>query len=163
MKSITAALLAVFSLLALTGCETTKTNRKFEGIHSTRMAAMHDAIRLEPPGNYYIGRRYYKRDYKFWGYVRKPGQPWSTAKLVMMNEQQKLAPDREKGLLGSDHNYEYKLFGEFSADPVYEPASNTIYPEFVLTGYEVLSTNLPPLMRTAAANDPLRRVIDRPR
>ena len=38
------------------------------------------------------------------------GQPWSTAKLVLMNENQKLAPDRQVGILGSDHGYEYKLY-----------------------------------------------------
>ena len=86
----------------------------------------------EPPGDYWIGRRYYKNVYKFWGYVRRPGQPWSTAQLVMMNEQQKLAPDRAGEPLGSDNNYEYKLYGDFSGESVYEPASNSIYPEFVL-------------------------------
>ena len=43
-----------------------------------------------------IGRRYFKPDFKFWGYVRGPGQSWSTAQLVMLNEKQKLAPDRER-------------------------------------------------------------------
>lgn len=158
------ALAMGFALVfSLTGCETSRHGGRFEGIHSNRIAAMNEAIRLEPPGDYYVGRRYYKRDYKFWGYVRKPGQPWSSAKLVMMNEQQKLAPDRERGTLGSDHNFEYRLYGEFSADPVYEPASNTIYPEFVLKRYELVTANPPPLMRSAAANDPMRRVLDRPR
>ncbi len=76
--------------------------------------------------------RYYKVDYKFWGYVRRPGQSWTTAKMVMLNENQKLAPDRELGKLGSDNNYDAQLFGSFSGDTVYEPASNGFYPEFVL-------------------------------
>src|SRR5918997_7020485 len=67
-------------------------------------------IGSEPPGDYWIGRRYYKPVFKFWGYVRRPGQPWSTAQMVMMNEQQKLAPDRQANQLGSDNNYEYKLY-----------------------------------------------------
>ena len=104
----------------------------------------------EPPGDYYIGRRYYKPVYKFWGYVCRPGQPWSTAQLVMMNEQQKLAPDREVAKLGSDNNYEYKLIGGFSGDRVYEPASNSIYPEFVLKDYELISRNPPPIFRSQA-------------
>ena len=45
---------------------------------SSRLA-LEDAIRSEPPGDYFIGRRYYKQDYKFWGWVRRPGQPWSSA------------------------------------------------------------------------------------
>jgi hypothetical protein len=105
-------------------------------------------IQAEPPGDYFIGRRYYKPDFKFWGYVRKPGQPWSTAQLVMLNEKKKLAPDRERVDFGFDNNYEYKLFGYFSGEKVYEPASNGVYPEFVLTGYQLISTNPPPIFRS---------------
>ena len=95
-------------------------------------------IQAEPPGDYFIGRRYFKPDYHFWGYVRRPGQPWTTAQLVMLNENQKLAPDREQINFGFDNNYEYKLYGRFSGDKVYEPASNGVYPEFVLKGYELI-------------------------
>jgi len=123
-------------------------------------AAMNDAIKNEPPGDYFIGRRYYKVDYKFWGFVRQPGQLWNTAKLVMMNEQTKLAPDREKGVLGSDHGYEYKLYGHYSGETVYEPASNSFYPEFVLTGYELISTTPPPILSIPGSNDPTRRIIE---
>ena len=99
------ALLAIVtSACSFSGCRTAE----LAGIHAARVA-MQNSIQTEEPGNYYIGRRYYKRDYKFWGYVRSPGQPWSSAKLVMMNEQSRLAPDREGGQLGSDNNYEYKL------------------------------------------------------
>ncbi len=106
------------------------------------------SIASEPPGDYWIGRRYYKPVYKFWGYVRRPGQPWSTAQMVMMNEKQKLAPDRAQNAIGSDNNYEYKLYGNFSGDKVYEPASNGIYPEFVLRNYTLVSTNPPPIFRS---------------
>ena len=116
--------------------------------HSHGASAVNYAA--EAPGDYYIGRRYYKPVYKFWGYVRRPGQPWSTAQLVMMNEQQKLAPDREIAKLGSDNNYEYKLVGGFSGDRVYEPASNSIYPEFVLKDYELISRNPPPIFKSQA-------------
>src|SRR2546422_9949781 len=144
----------------LGGCETVP-----QGIQQARIE-MAQHIAAEPTGDYFIGRRYYKPDYKFWGYIRKPGQPWSTAELVMLNEKQKLAPDRERLEFGSDNNYEYKLYGSFSGDKVYEPASNGIYPEFVLKGYEVLSTNPPPIFksqysgRADAANT--RFVIEKP-
>ena len=118
-----------------------------EGIQQAR-ASMAQSIASEPPGDYYIGRRYYKPDFKFWGYVRRPGQPWSTAQLVMLNEKQKLAPDRQALNFGSDNNYEYKLYGSFSGDRVYEPASNTIYPEFVLKNYQLISTNPPPIFKS---------------
>ena len=108
MKHAAPFLLALLGLVLLSGCQTEE-----EKAATATRTAMNDAIKNEPPGNYYIGRRYYKVDYKFWGYIRKPGQPWSTAKLVMMNEQKMLAPDRAKGTLGSDHGYEYKLSGDY--------------------------------------------------
>ena len=85
-------LLSIVILLgafALTSCESVPS-----GIQESRVA-MTQQIQSEPPGNYFIGRRYYKRDYKIWGYVRRPGQPWTSAQLVMLNEKKKLAPDRE--------------------------------------------------------------------
>ena len=66
----------------------------------------------------------------------------------MLNEKQKLAPDRAANSFGSDNNYEYKLYGEFSGDTVYEPASNGMYPEFVLRDYELLSTNPAPIFKS---------------
>src|SRR3954471_8031913 len=104
--------------LCLSGYETVP-----EGIQSAKIAMAHQ-IAAEPPGDYYIGRRYYKPDFKFWGYIRRPGQPWTSSQLVMLNEKQKLAPDRAALNFGSDNNYEYKLYGFFSGDKVYEPASN---------------------------------------
>ena len=70
----------------------------------------------------------YKKDYKMWGWVREPGQPWKTSKLVMLNEQTRLAPDRVRGTLGDDNNHEYRLQGRFTGKTVYEPASDRFYP-----------------------------------
>src|ERR1700726_750956 len=106
-------------------------------------AQMAQSIAGEQPGDYYIGRRFYRRNYFFWGYVRKPQQPWSTAQLVMLNEQKALAQDRAANAIGSDNNIEYRLKGYFSGQTVYEPASNRFYPEFVLTGYQAISGNPP--------------------
>ena len=150
----------VLGALFLAGCETVP-----QGIQQARIE-MSQRIATEPSGDYFIGRRYYKPDYKFWGYIRKPGQPWSTAELVMLNEKLKLAPDRERLEFGSDNNYEYKLYGYFSGDKVYEPASNGIYPEFVLKGYELISANPPPIFKSqfrgnARASD-LRYVVEKP-
>ncbi len=143
MKHLPLRVLLLFvSLGLLAGCQTMP-----EGIQQARIA-MAQRIQSEPPGDYFIGRRYYKPDYKFWGYVRRPGEPWNTAVLVMLNENEKLAPDREQVNFGFDNNYEYRLYGRFSGDKVYEPASNGIYPEFILKGYELISTNPAPIFKS---------------
>ncbi len=147
----TAALLAV----ALAGCETVDSG-------SSATAAMNQAIHAEPPGNYFVGRRMYKRDYKGWGWVREPGKPWKSARLVMLNEQRKLAPDREQNRIGSDNNYEYRLTGYFSGQTVYEPASDAFYPEFVFLGAEPVSTNPPNIYKQRRQSEPAVRVLQPP-
>jgi hypothetical protein len=154
-------LIVLFAVIVASGCQTTG-GGGISASNSAARKAMVDAIALEPRGAYYVGRRYYKTDYKFWGYVRKAGEPWSAAKLVMMNENSKLAPDRQGGRIGSDNNYEYKLFGNFSGQLVYEPASNSFYPEFVLKGAELLTVAPGPIYRDANATNPDRRVIPKP-
>jgi hypothetical protein len=149
------ALLCLCAAL-VAGCETTATTAARP---DPRVAAM---IAAEPAGNYYVGRRYYKKDYKMWGWVRKPGQPWSTAQLVMLNENAKLAPDRAAGTLGIDNNVEYRLQGRFTGGKVYEPASNDFYPEFVLTGYEVTSRTPPNIYSDRRALDPAVRLLAQP-
>ncbi len=139
----------------LCGCETVDTG-------ASSRAAMNQAILQEQPGAYFVGRRMYKKDYKVWGWVREPGKPWKTAQLVMMNEQRKLAPDREQGKLGPDNNFEYKLIGFYSGPQVYEPASNRFYPEFVLTGYEIRATNPPNIYQTKRQGEPAVRILQPP-
>src|SRR4029450_3092151 len=81
----------VLSALFLAGCETVP-----QGIQQARIEMAQSIAGERTTGDYYIGRRYYNPDNKFGVYVRKPGQPWSTAELVMLNEKEKLAPDRER-------------------------------------------------------------------
>lgn len=145
----------LLGIALITGCETIDSD-------APARAAMNESIRAEAPGNYFIGRRMYKKDYKMWGWVREPGKPWSTAKLVMFNEQRKLSPDREKSELGFDNNYEYRLDGYFSGAKVYEPASDGFYPEFVLTGYTVRTTNGVNIYATKRQAEPAVRVLTPP-
>lgn len=153
-----AALVALGAvLIALTGCEApivyqTPQDRQ----------AISAAIAGEKPGPYFIGRRFYKVDYKMWGWVKKPGEPWKSAQLVMFNEQRKLAPDRERNAIGSDNNYEYRLTGSFSGQKIYEPASDSFYPEFVLAGATVISTNAPLIYPDKRWTDPAVRLIGPP-
>jgi hypothetical protein len=104
------------------------------------------AIAAEPRGDYFIGRRFFIERTQFWGYLRRPGQSWDSARLVMMNESRKLTPDRVSEVptdggpaRGYDHNREYRIYGYFSGQKVYDPNSDLIMPEFVLTNYEVLN------------------------
>ena len=150
---------ALLCLFFLNGCETASSGRKTNQIDR---AALYSSIQQEEPGDYWVARRYFKTDYHFWGYIRRPQQPWSTAKMVMLNEQRKLAPDRALGLIGSDSNYEYKFKGYFSGDTVYEPASNGFYPEFVLNDYTVKSISPMQIYLNSSATDPSRRVIEAP-
>jgi hypothetical protein len=133
----------ILAALLLVSCDTIPKEAE-----QARLASA-QGIASEPPGDYFIGRRYYKiPQFKFWGYVRKPGQPWNTAKLVVFNENQKLAPDREQLNFGGDNNYEYKLWGTFSGETVYDAGSNGFYPEFILKKYELISVSPAPIFKS---------------
>jgi hypothetical protein len=147
--------LAAAAALILAGCETT-------GSGDGGVAAMNAAIRAEQPGNYYVARRMYKKDYKVWGWVREPGKPWKTARLVMLNEQRTLAPDRVANKLGMDNGYEYTLTGSFSGQMVYEPASDGFYPEFILQNAEVRSISPPNIYKQKRQNQPEVRILQPP-
>jgi len=100
-------------------------------------------ITNEPRGNFYYGRRYFVPKTRFWGYLRKPGTSWNTAKLVIFNEAKKRNPDRypETGSgnqrYSFDQNYEYRIRGHYTGRKLYEPNSNQFLPEFQLTDYEL--------------------------
>ena len=103
-------------------------------------------ISEETPGNYYIGRRWWTEGTRFWGYLREPGKPWSTSRLVIMNESVMKQPDRvpEVGaprVHGFDHNHEYRIWGSFTGQKIYDPNSNFMVPEFRLTKYELIDSN----------------------
>ncbi len=105
------------------------------------------AIKSEPTGNFYYGRRYLVQKTRFWGYLREPRQPASKAKLVIFEESAKRSPDRksETGPSGSrygfDHNYEYRISGNYTGREAYEPNSNQFLPIFRLTNYQLLDKN----------------------
>ncbi len=75
--------------VVLAGCESIDTG-------TASRAAMNEAIRKEPAGNYFIGRRMYKVDYKSGAGCANRANPGASAKLVMLNEQRVLAPDRAR-------------------------------------------------------------------
>ncbi|MEM7388200.1 MAG: hypothetical protein AAF514_24970 [Verrucomicrobiota bacterium] len=131
-------------IVILTGCGTT--GGSFGGSNHPALLRRQEAIRQEPRGDYYIGRRYFVQGGRFWGYLRRPGEPWTKSKMIVINESRRRTPDRlpEAPKPGSpghgmDHNTEYRISGYFSGDQVYEPNANLILPEFVLTNYQVLN------------------------
>lgn len=151
------SILLLFVSLLLGACQTLPSR-----MEAARLALAH-RIAAEPPGDYFIGRRYFRKEFHFWGYIRRPGQPWNAAQLVVLNENQKLAPDREQLSVGSDNNCEYKMRGYFSGDKVYELVSNRFLPEFVLLNYELVSTNPPPIFKSQlAGRRDNRRGIEQP-
>ena len=104
-------------------------------------------IATEARGDFFYGRRYYVQKTRFWGYLRKPGKGWHSAKLVVFNEKLGRQPDRysETGPTDQryafDHNYEYRIRGHYSGKKVYEINSNQFLDEFILTGYELVNKN----------------------
>lgn len=143
----TSAGLALCTVL-FSGCETTSASAfgRMSPDHP-ELLARRSRIAAETPGNYFIARRYWIPGTRFWGFVRQPRQQWEDAKLVMVNENKKLAPDRLPETApsgpshGYDHNYEYIFKGHYSGERIYDPNSNQILPEFVLESYELVSTN----------------------
>jgi len=130
--------LVVAWMWVLSGCQTV----------APEVAERHERIRMEPAGDYWIGRRVAMKPTRFWGFVRWPGERWERGQLVVFNEREKAAPDRlpevpTGGGLGYqyDHNREYRLRGYLSGRKVYDPKSDLILPEFVLQGYEVIDVN----------------------
>ena len=104
------------------------------------------AIQNEPRGDHFIGRRFYIERTQFWGYLRRPGQSWDDAKLVIFNEGRKQAPDRlpempsGDGMAhGFDNNTEYRIKGRYTGRKIYDPNSDLFLPEFLLTGWEILN------------------------
>lgn len=101
-------------------------------------------IALEPRGDYFIGRRFHIPRTHVWGYVRQPGQPWDTARLVIMDESVTLQPDRipetrpDAGPVhGFDHNYEYRLTGTFTGKKLYDPNTNMFLDAFRLRSHQL--------------------------
>jgi hypothetical protein len=125
-------------------------------------------IASESTGDFFYGRRYYIEKTRFWGYLRKPQQSWSRAKLVMMREDKKKTPDRfsENGPSGQryafDHNFEYRIRGNYTGKQVYDPNSNQFLDEFMLTGYELVNRQPGWLFRPSDRYDP-RRITMMPR
>jgi hypothetical protein len=110
------------------------------------LEARNQAILAEPRGDFWIGRRYFVDKVRFWGYLRRPGQLWDNAQLVVMDESRIKTPDRlpempaDGGLAhGFDHNYDYRISGSFTGRKVYDPNADMELPVFSPGSYEVMN------------------------
>jgi hypothetical protein len=127
---------ALALLLLLAGCATPP-----QVAPLTEPAAVAQQIAAEPVGDFYIGRRIYCPPFAIWGYVRSPRQSWRTAKLVVLNEKYQFAPDRARNQIGSDNESEYRLYGYFTGDQIYDASAGRFCAEFVLKRSELISAN----------------------
>jgi len=132
--------LALSLLLLLAGCATPP-----ELAPLMESPAIAQQIAAEPVGDFYIGRRIYSPPFAIWGYVRSPRQTWKTAKLVILNEKYQFAPDRARNQMGSDSGSEYRLYGYFSGDQIYDASAGRFCTEFVLKRAELISANPDPI------------------
>ena len=104
-------------------------------------------ILAEPRGEWFIGRRYYTNKVRYWGYLRRPGQLWDSAKLIVMDENRGVSqPDRLPEVPGGganahgfDHNYEYRIWGSYTGQICYDPNSDRELPMFAARKFEVIS------------------------
>lgn len=109
----------------------------------TAVANREAEIARETRGDYYIGRRYYIPLTRFWGYLRRPGESWRTAQLVIMDEGVVRTPDRGyeppvRGYtFGRDKNVEYYVYGSYTGERAYDPSTNQVLPVFRATQYKV--------------------------
>ncbi|MBL9116553.1 MAG: hypothetical protein JNJ83_16215 [Verrucomicrobiaceae bacterium] len=136
-------LAALGAVVLLTSCGTTGGSANASAL----MAARDAQIAMEPPGDYWIGRRFHIERTHLWGYVRRPRQSWDKARLVVLSERFSRQPDRfaesetADQRYGYDHNTEYRIWGDFSGRRVYDPNSNLVLPEFYIRNYEVINTS----------------------
>jgi hypothetical protein len=137
-------LFAALLPLLLPSCETTGGSD-----NGPEVQMRNAAILAEPRGDWYIGRRYFTNKVRYWGYLRRPGQLWDDSKLVIMDEVRGiLTPDRLPEAPagggqahGYDHNYEYRIWGNYTGQLAYDPNSDRELPVFAVKRYEVISTN----------------------
>lgn len=143
MRTTLSAILILLCAL-LVSCEKSRPHYGTPNMGGPSEEYRNELIATEQTGNFFIGRRYHVYRTWWWGYLRKPREPWTEAKLVVFNQSRKKAPDHfpEEGPPGArhafDNNYEYRIWGHFTGKTVLEPNSNQFLPEFMLTNYQLL-------------------------
>jgi hypothetical protein len=103
----------------------------------------------------WTGRRWFVRipghTCYFWGYLKKPQQRWSAARLVILDERAGiLSPDKMAApgtvpVMGADHNFEYSIQGAFTGRYAYDPNSDLVLPVFAARKFTIVNRNPGPL------------------
>lgn len=80
-----------------------------------------------------------------WGWVKKSGDGWGSAKWIALQETPGLAvaPHRKLVKADADLNWEYKFWGKFASYKAYDPRLDEQLPVFILQGYEVIGPETP--------------------
>lgn len=142
-KYVLKCLVLVCIVPLLTQCSTRVSDEE----ERTAIIKRNQHISQEVTGNFFYARRYYIPSTRFWGYLRQPRQPWSQAKLVIVDESKIKTPDRlpettsssksYKKDHGYDKNFQYKFCGYYTGKTAYEPNTNQVLPIFKLTDWEL--------------------------
>jgi hypothetical protein len=110
---------------------------------------------------YWIGHRVYRENAMAWGWVKRAGDPWSKAQLVVIREEKAAAPHRSLGSLAADDSHEYRLYGSIWGRKAYDPVLNRYLEVLDLERYEPLGRQPSirrPLYSAIPGNDGWRRV-----
>ncbi|MDR1191449.1 MAG: hypothetical protein LBK60_07285 [Verrucomicrobiales bacterium] len=104
-------------------------------------------------GPVYIGHRFVTERYTEWGWVWKEKQDYRKGRWVIVQETPGRCPipSRLGNDLKSDHDYEYRLYGEFLPEQGYDPNYDLYVEVFRLKGFELIGP-ADPLPLTPAAN-----------
>lgn len=111
-------------------------------------------------GPVYIGHRVVIEKYAGWGWIRKESDSWRKGRWVALQEElgEIEAPGRYTRHPESDQDVQYRLFGEFTDDTVYEPNIDVFIPVFALKGFELIGPAPRPDLRPprGSGNAPTR-------
>jgi len=80
-----------------------------------------------------------------WGWVKKSGDGWGSARWIALQETPGLAvaPHRKLVKADADLNWEFKFWGKFASYKAYDPHLDEQLPVFILQGYEVIGLGYP--------------------
>jgi hypothetical protein len=80
-----------------------------------------------------------------WGWVKKSGSDWGSAKWIALQESPGVAVAPHRKLVKSDEDtdWEFRLWGKFASYKAYDPRLDEQIPVFILQGYEVVGQASP--------------------